>query len=157
MGKRRKFSDEFKREAVVLADQPGVTKAQVGRELGVHANVLTRWSRELRDSGAKAFSGAVHGRWAHWDRVAYRAKYRPISTFLDWSKPQFMCALPPERSCPIPDSNKRLKDFRKVDLNNDSSIDRNEYEANEFRKFDKIDLDKDTLIDLEEWSKIYGR
>ncbi len=58
MGKRRKFSDEFKREAVVLADQPGVTKAQVGRELGVHANVLTRWSRELRDSGAKAFSGA---------------------------------------------------------------------------------------------------
>ncbi len=43
MGKRRKFSDEFKREAVVLADQPGVTKAQVGRELGVHANVLTRW------------------------------------------------------------------------------------------------------------------
>ena len=28
MGKRRKFSDEYKREAVVLANQPGVTKAQ---------------------------------------------------------------------------------------------------------------------------------
>ena len=58
MGKRRKFSDEFKREAVALTDQPGVTRAQVGRELGVNANMLTRWSRELRDSGTKAFSGA---------------------------------------------------------------------------------------------------
>ncbi len=58
MGKRRKFSDEYKREAVALANQPGVTKAQVGRELGVNANMLTRWGRELRDSGTKAFSGA---------------------------------------------------------------------------------------------------
>ena len=58
MGKRRKFSDEFKREAIALTDQPGVTKAQVGRELGVNANMLTRWSRELRNSGTKAFSGA---------------------------------------------------------------------------------------------------
>ena len=62
MGKRRKFSDEFKREAVALTDQPGVTRAQVGRELGVNANMLTRWSRELRDSGTKAFSGAGHPR-----------------------------------------------------------------------------------------------
>ncbi len=58
MGKRRKFSDEFKREAVALTDQPGVTRAQVGRELGVNANMLTRWSRELRNSGTKAFPGA---------------------------------------------------------------------------------------------------
>jgi len=58
MEKRRKFSDEFKREAVALASQPGVTKAQVGRELGVNANLLTRWSRELRESGTKAFAGA---------------------------------------------------------------------------------------------------
>ncbi len=35
MAKRRRFSEEFKREAVGLANQPGVTKAQVGRELGV--------------------------------------------------------------------------------------------------------------------------
>ena len=58
MGKRRKFSDEFKREAVALANQPGLTKAQVGRELGVNPNLLTRWSRQLRESGTKAFSGA---------------------------------------------------------------------------------------------------
>jgi transposase len=58
MASRRKFSDEYKREAVALANQPGVTKAQVGRELGINANMLTRWSRELCDSSTKAFSGA---------------------------------------------------------------------------------------------------
>ena len=33
MSRRRKFSDEYKREAVRLATQPGVTKSQVGRAL----------------------------------------------------------------------------------------------------------------------------
>ncbi len=33
MAKRRKFSDEFKREAVRLVSQSGVTKSQIGREL----------------------------------------------------------------------------------------------------------------------------
>ena len=46
MAKRRKFSDEYKREAVRLATQPGVTKSQVGRELGINANQLGRWCRD---------------------------------------------------------------------------------------------------------------
>ena len=37
MASRRKFSDEYKREAVRLATEPGVTKSQVGRELGINA------------------------------------------------------------------------------------------------------------------------
>ncbi len=43
MASRRNFSDEYKREAVRLATQPGVTKRQVGRELGSNANLLGRW------------------------------------------------------------------------------------------------------------------
>ena len=43
MASRRKFSDEYKREAVRLATEPGVTKSQVGRELGINANLLSRW------------------------------------------------------------------------------------------------------------------
>jgi integrase len=43
MARRRKFSDEYKREAVRLATEPGVTKSQVGRELGINANMLGRW------------------------------------------------------------------------------------------------------------------
>ena len=42
---------------MVLANQPGVTKSQVGRELGVNPNMLTRWSRELRAAGTKSFLG----------------------------------------------------------------------------------------------------
>ena len=57
MAKRRKYSTEFKREAVALSSQPGVTKAQVGRELGINANMIGRWSRELAENGSKAFLG----------------------------------------------------------------------------------------------------
>ena len=57
MSQRRKYSAEFKREAVAMANQPGVTKAQIGQELGINPNMLIRWQRELNDSGAKAFGG----------------------------------------------------------------------------------------------------
>ena len=42
MAKRRTFSAEYKREAVALANQPGVTKAQIGREPGINPNMITR-------------------------------------------------------------------------------------------------------------------
>jgi transposase len=57
MATRRKFSDEFKREAVALANQPGVTKSQVGRELDINANLLGRWCRDFEGNGAAAFPG----------------------------------------------------------------------------------------------------
>ena len=37
MGTRRRFSAEFKREAVALTGQPDVSVAQVARELGIGA------------------------------------------------------------------------------------------------------------------------
>ena len=40
---RRKFTPEFKREAVKLAEQPGRSLAAVARELGVERSVLQRW------------------------------------------------------------------------------------------------------------------
>ena len=46
--KRRKFSPEFKREAVELAAQPGQTIAGVARDLGIRANLLGRWKRDSR-------------------------------------------------------------------------------------------------------------
>ena len=57
MASRRKFSDEYKREAVRLATQPGVTKSQVGRELGINANLLGRWCKDYSANGGAAFSG----------------------------------------------------------------------------------------------------
>ena len=57
MPKRRNYSAEFKREAVALASQPGVTKSQIGRELDINPNMITRWQREMTANGSKAFLG----------------------------------------------------------------------------------------------------
>lgn len=57
MSKRRRYSEEFKRGAVEQARQPAVSCAQVARELGIAANLLTRWKREADAVGQQAFGG----------------------------------------------------------------------------------------------------
>ncbi|WP_298577000.1 IS3 family transposase [uncultured Luteimonas sp.] len=57
MSKRRKFSAEFKRGAVEQASQPGVSCAQVAREVGIRDTLLTRWKREAQSQGQVAFGG----------------------------------------------------------------------------------------------------
>lgn len=56
MGKRKKFDEGFKAEAVRLVGQSGKSVAQIARELGVHVNTLHGWLRELP---AKTSGGAV--------------------------------------------------------------------------------------------------
>ena len=58
MQQRRKFSEEFKREAVGLTRQPGSNITQIAQDLGVNANLLWRWRRELDTHGKKSFPGA---------------------------------------------------------------------------------------------------
>lgn len=43
LSKRRKFSDEFKREAVGLTRQSGAQLSQIVRDIGVGAGILGRW------------------------------------------------------------------------------------------------------------------
>lgn len=43
MGTRRRFTDEFKREAIRLVGRPGVTMSSVARDLDIHVSVLRRW------------------------------------------------------------------------------------------------------------------
>lgn len=57
MSKRRKFSAEFKRGAVEQASQPGVSCAQVARELGIRDTLLTRWKREAKIAAAGGLIG----------------------------------------------------------------------------------------------------
>ena len=57
MRQRRKYSDEFKREAVTFANQPNISLRQVAEELGLNASMLGRWRRELTEHGKKAFIG----------------------------------------------------------------------------------------------------
>jgi len=43
MRKRREFTNEFKLDAVKLAERGEVPVAQVARDLGLHETVLRRW------------------------------------------------------------------------------------------------------------------
>ena len=52
---RRKFSREFKQEAVRLSYEKGGTQA--GRELGINPNMLYRWRKELNEDKDEAFRG----------------------------------------------------------------------------------------------------
>jgi transposase len=57
--RRRKFSREFKIEAVKLVRDRGVSVAQASRDLDVHENVLRKWVKEFGSDLAQAFPG--HG------------------------------------------------------------------------------------------------
>ena len=54
---RRKFTREFKIEAVKLIQERGVTVAQAARDWGVHGTVLRRWVQESAADAAQAFPG----------------------------------------------------------------------------------------------------
>ena len=54
---RRKFSKEFKVEAVRLIKERGVSVPQVAEDLDVGENVLRRWVRELTTDPVDAFPG----------------------------------------------------------------------------------------------------
>lgn len=56
---RRKFSREFKLEAVRLVKERGVSVAQAARDLDLHENVLRKWIREFSADPQYAFAG--HG------------------------------------------------------------------------------------------------
>jgi len=56
---RRKFSREFKLEAVRLVKDRGVAVAQAARDLDLHENVLRKWVREFASDPQHAFPG--HG------------------------------------------------------------------------------------------------
>ncbi len=58
--KRRNFDRSFKIEAVRLVVAEGRKVAGVARELGIGANVLHRWKRQLTDNGSGAFPGKGH-------------------------------------------------------------------------------------------------
>ena len=56
---RRKFTREFKEEAVLLVKQSGASVSEIARNLGLNDNVLRRWVKEHAEPNTKAFPG--HG------------------------------------------------------------------------------------------------
>lgn len=56
----RRYTKEFKSEAVRLSLQPGMTVPRAAADLGVPVNALYRWKKELTANGADAFRGNGH-------------------------------------------------------------------------------------------------
>ena len=67
--KRKRFTKEFKLEALRLLEQGDKSGAVLARELGVRRNQLYKWRSEVQIRGEKdAFKGP--GRNAHKDNVS---------------------------------------------------------------------------------------
>ena len=49
---KRRFTDEFKREAVALWETSGRTQTEIAHELGIVPTMLRRWQRGLKGDGA---------------------------------------------------------------------------------------------------------
>ena len=63
-GQRRSYTPEFKREAVRLITEGGLSPSRVARDLGVDRSLLGKWQQQLEaeakgEDGIKAFPG--HG------------------------------------------------------------------------------------------------
>ena len=56
-GKRRKHSEDFKRDAVALSYNSEKNMAEIARDFGIHRRVLVRWRKEYEELGQKAFPG----------------------------------------------------------------------------------------------------
>ncbi len=57
MKERRVYTAEFKRQAVQLSEQAGVSLVQTAQELGVSDYSLYKWRKQARESGEIAFPG----------------------------------------------------------------------------------------------------
>src|SRR5258705_14010506 len=57
---RRKFTREFKLEAVRLTKDRGVSYVQASQDLGVHTSQLRSWVKKFADDPQHAFPGHGH-------------------------------------------------------------------------------------------------
>jgi transposase len=62
MTRRKRYSAEFKREALRRANEQGVTDALVAEELGFSSRQLRRWRDEAKKDGDNAFPGQGNAR-----------------------------------------------------------------------------------------------
>lgn len=54
MGTRRTYTDEFKREAIKLVTEQGLSRKQVARDLGIDPHTLRSWLRTAESTSAAA-------------------------------------------------------------------------------------------------------
>ena len=71
---RRVFSDEFKREAVRLAQERGNVE-ETARQLGIHANLIHDWKRRLSTMKDRETAFPGHGKAKDPELVRLQREY----------------------------------------------------------------------------------
>ena len=67
MPQRKRYTKQFKEEAIRLVNQEGVSLTQVARDLGINAGMLRRWRDDRKTRGSNAFPGRGY---AHDEEMA---------------------------------------------------------------------------------------
>lgn len=54
--KHQHYTEEFRKEAIKRSEKPGVTQAQVAKELGISAQQISNWKRQFTRLSDKQFN-----------------------------------------------------------------------------------------------------
>ncbi len=84
MTRRKRYSAEFKREALRRANEEGVTDTLVAEEMGFSTRQLRRWRDEAKQHGDDAFPG--HGNARDKELMLLRRKLRKVEQERDFLK-----------------------------------------------------------------------
>lgn len=84
MATRRRFSAEYKQQAVELARSGSKSVSQVARDLGIDPNMLSRWCRELEAAPRTAFPG--QGKTRDEELAALRRELAQVKKERDFLK-----------------------------------------------------------------------
>ena len=83
MARRKRYSAEFKRQALRRADEPGMTDVLVCEELGMSARQLLRWREAVQKHGEEdAFPGK--GRARDQEMMLLKRKLKEAEQELDF-------------------------------------------------------------------------
>ena len=79
---RKRYTPEFKREAVSLVTEHGYSKAEAGRSLDVNPNQIRRWQLALEADGSDAFPG--QGKLTpDQKRIRYLESVKKLNSFIE--------------------------------------------------------------------------
>jgi len=85
MARRKRYSPEFKRQALRRANEPGVSDAIVSEELGVSTRQIRRWREAIQEHGDEnAFPG--QGKARDQELAALKRKLKKVTDERDFLK-----------------------------------------------------------------------
>ena len=91
MGRKKQhaYTEEFRREAVKRSEKPGVTQAQVAKELGISAQQIANWKRQFTRLSEKQFNsldGVDYSRNESEDLRKLRRENKQLKEEMDFLK-----------------------------------------------------------------------